>query len=166
MLMYRQNDSIQTVIDTIMKRDKPILVRSTNGQIKGKALRSVAALVPFFGNHPHLIKHCQDSSPEDEEQEDFNDENSCCTEDSGQENQEDETFGETFGEFTNLEMMERQLDEHDDLHVVWGVTDDEDVRTITEAFQHIDSLYIADGHHRTAAACRFVHILNGIRLIF
>lgn len=37
-------------------------------------------------------------------------------------------------------------------HHFWVVDDDNDIRTITEAFAKIPYLYIADGHHRTAAA--------------
>ena len=37
-------------------------------------------------------------------------------------------------------------------HQLWLVKDAEDIRTITEAFASIPYLYIADGHHRSAAA--------------
>ncbi len=37
-------------------------------------------------------------------------------------------------------------------HQLWLVKDAEDIRTITEAFAAIPYLYIADGHHRSAAA--------------
>ena len=37
-------------------------------------------------------------------------------------------------------------------HTVWVIDDDNDIRTITEAFAQIPALYIADGHHRSAAA--------------
>lgn len=37
-------------------------------------------------------------------------------------------------------------------HQFWVITDDADIKTITEAFSKIPSLYIADGHHRSAAA--------------
>lgn len=30
-----------------------------------------------------------------------------------------------------------------------------DVQCLQDAFSSVNSLYIADGHHRTAAACRF-----------
>ena len=39
-------------------------------------------------------------------------------------------------------------------HKIWSVTDQADIESIKTAFFHVDSLYIADGHHRTAAACR------------
>jgi uncharacterized protein (DUF1015 family) len=41
-----------------------------------------------------------------------------------------------------------------DKHEIWSVTDEEDLESIKIAFLQVESLYIADGHHRTAAACR------------
>lgn len=37
-------------------------------------------------------------------------------------------------------------------HQFWCVADDNDIATITEEFRKMPSLYIADGHHRSAAA--------------
>jgi len=37
-------------------------------------------------------------------------------------------------------------------HTFWVIDDDATIKTITEAFAKIPYLYIADGHHRTAAA--------------
>lgn len=37
-------------------------------------------------------------------------------------------------------------------HKFWVIDDPETIRTVTEAFAAIPALYIADGHHRTAAA--------------
>ena len=37
-------------------------------------------------------------------------------------------------------------------HKFWIVSDDTDIQTITEEFAKMPSLYIADGHHRSAAA--------------
>lgn len=37
-------------------------------------------------------------------------------------------------------------------HQFWVISDDKDIATITQAFAAIPSLYIADGHHRSAAA--------------
>lgn len=37
-------------------------------------------------------------------------------------------------------------------HKLWVVSDNEDIKTITERFAQMPSLYIADGHHRSAAA--------------
>ncbi|MDO5036259.1 MAG: DUF1015 family protein, partial [Porphyromonas sp.] len=37
-------------------------------------------------------------------------------------------------------------------HTFWVITDDADISAITEAFSEIPAMYIADGHHRSAAA--------------
>lgn len=37
-------------------------------------------------------------------------------------------------------------------HTFWVINDNEDIRRITEIFAKIPALYIADGHHRSAAA--------------
>lgn len=37
-------------------------------------------------------------------------------------------------------------------HKLWVVSDDKDIKTITEEFAKMPALYIADGHHRSAAA--------------
>ena len=37
-------------------------------------------------------------------------------------------------------------------HQLWIIDKDEDIKTVTERFAGIKSLYIADGHHRSAAA--------------
>jgi uncharacterized protein (DUF1015 family) len=39
-------------------------------------------------------------------------------------------------------------------HLLWSVEDKEDVRKLQKAFEAVDALYIADGHHRTAAALK------------
>ncbi len=39
-------------------------------------------------------------------------------------------------------------------HRFWVIDDDRDIRRITEIFSGIDAFYVADGHHRTAAAAR------------
>ncbi len=40
------------------------------------------------------------------------------------------------------------------IHRVWKISDSDDVSTIREAFRTINSIYIADGHHRAASAVR------------
>ena len=37
-------------------------------------------------------------------------------------------------------------------HQFWIISDDEDIKTVTDEFRKMPSLYIADGHHRSAAA--------------
>ncbi len=39
-------------------------------------------------------------------------------------------------------------------HQLWAVSDPDTVRRLTEAFDRLDALYVADGHHRSAAASR------------
>jgi len=39
-------------------------------------------------------------------------------------------------------------------HTLWPVADDADIKSITNTFDVMDCLYIADGHHRSAAASR------------
>lgn len=38
------------------------------------------------------------------------------------------------------------------LHTVWVISEPEEVREVVERFAEVDALYIADGHHRAAAA--------------
>ncbi len=40
-------------------------------------------------------------------------------------------------------------------HQLWTVTDDKVIEKISTGFNKIDTLYIADGHHRSAAAARY-----------
>ena len=46
-------------------------------------------------------------------------------------------------------------------HQFWVIDDDKDIEAVTEAFKEMPSLYIADGHHRSAAAA-----LVGINRMF
>lgn len=39
-------------------------------------------------------------------------------------------------------------------HRVWVISDAEEIQTIQEAFEKIDEIYIADGHHRCASAVK------------
>ena len=43
-------------------------------------------------------------------------------------------------------------------HIVWAVTETEAVAAVTEAYAPVDVLYIADGHHRSAAAARVAEL--------
>lgn len=49
--------------------------------------------------------------------------------------------------------LEKSQDHYE--HYLWTVQLPDDIFALQEAFAAVDSLYIADGHHRTAAACRF-----------
>ena len=46
-------------------------------------------------------------------------------------------------------------------HHFWVIDDDEDIARITEIFAGIPAFYVADGHHRTAAAARVGAELSG-----
>ncbi|MFP3874027.1 MAG: DUF1015 domain-containing protein [Thiohalophilus sp.] len=46
-------------------------------------------------------------------------------------------------------------------HVLWRVDDAADIETITSTFEAMDCLYIADGHHRSAAASRVAQMRAG-----
>ncbi len=46
-------------------------------------------------------------------------------------------------------------DEHGVEHALWYVHDEFSVETIQQAFDELDSLYIADGHHRSSAAALY-----------
>jgi len=39
-------------------------------------------------------------------------------------------------------------------HKIWIVKNDNDIENLSNAFDTVQSLYVADGHHRTADACR------------
>ncbi|MCR4650805.1 MAG: DUF1015 family protein [Lachnospiraceae bacterium] len=39
-------------------------------------------------------------------------------------------------------------------HMVWVIDDDKDIEFVEEAFASMNAIYIADGHHRCASACR------------
>ncbi len=39
-------------------------------------------------------------------------------------------------------------------HELWVLSDEDTVKTLTHAFDALDALYVADGHHRSAAASR------------
>ncbi len=40
-----------------------------------------------------------------------------------------------------------------DTHLLWVVNDKSDVQQIANAFANVDTLYIADGHHRSTSSC-------------
>jgi uncharacterized protein (DUF1015 family) len=46
-------------------------------------------------------------------------------------------------------------------HTAWTVREEEDIRLIESEFARIPALYIADGHHRSAAAARVFQTRNG-----
>lgn len=46
-------------------------------------------------------------------------------------------------------------------HTIWLITDDTDIATLTATFDAMPCLYIADGHHRSAAASRVAAMRGG-----
>ena len=45
------------------------------------------------------------------------------------------------------------IKDDDTRHQVWMIEDQQMIHTITEGFAQVESIYIADGHHRAQAAC-------------
>lgn len=50
---------------------------------------------------------------------------------------------------------------HDVLHSIWRVSDSDMLSALTSAFNSLEALYIADGHHRSAAASRVAAARRG-----
>tara|TARA_B100000959_G_scaffold277978_1_gene335476 strand:- start:657 stop:1865 length:1209 start_codon:yes stop_codon:yes gene_type:complete len=46
-------------------------------------------------------------------------------------------------------------------HTAWTVVDDDEISFVRDAFADVEALYIADGHHRSAAAARVSKARNG-----
>jgi uncharacterized protein (DUF1015 family) len=46
-------------------------------------------------------------------------------------------------------------------HQLWRIADDADIRKLTDAFERLPAIYIADGHHRSAAAARVAAARKG-----
>lgn len=46
-------------------------------------------------------------------------------------------------------------------HTIWAVTDAAEVEAVSDAYAPVDVLYIADGHHRSAAAARVAGLRDG-----
>ncbi len=67
----------------------------------------------------------------------------------------DEEVNRTFESVTNEKEPEYDFEDGSGVrHTFYLVCDEEKIREITEAFKNLDALYIADGHHRAAAAAR------------
>ncbi len=64
-------------------------------------------------------------------------------------------LGEILDNWTTSKESDVDIVTEDEVsHTVWSIDDDTLIQEITELFAGIDSLYIADGHHRTASAVR------------
>lgn len=55
---------------------------------------------------------------------------------------------------TNKNPIYKFITEDEITHIVWVIENDEVIEKLKSLFQKIDSLYIADGHHRAAAAVK------------
>ncbi len=51
--------------------------------------------------------------------------------------------------------------QHDVSHTVWRIAEPEQVNAVSTAFDTMDAIYIADGHHRSAAGARAAAELRG-----
>lgn len=56
--------------------------------------------------------------------------------------------------YTALEPEYDFVSEGDVKNTVWVISDEADIKAVTEGFGRVESLYIADGHHRAASAVR------------
>ena len=66
-----------------------------------------------------------------------------------------------FDEATALPELFEVTGQHQVKHAVWRITAAEQVRTVSAAFNDMDAIYIADGHHRSAAGARVAAELRG-----
>lgn len=65
-----------------------------------------------------------------------------------------ETIDSVVAKYTALEAEYDFTTEDGIRNTVWVIIDDNDIATLTEAFEKIPYLYIADGHHRAASAVK------------
>lgn len=56
--------------------------------------------------------------------------------------------------YISLEPEYDFISEGDVRNTVWVISDDADINALSEAFSEVESLYIADGHHRAASAVK------------
>ena len=67
---------------------------------------------------------------------------------------DNEVLGRVINEVSGRPSVERFTSAEGFIHEFWVIDDAELIQTITDAFAAIPYLYVADGHHRTAAAAR------------
>ena len=68
---------------------------------------------------------------------------------------DDAAINEIVARYAAGESEYRFIDENNFGHELWVISDDADVAKITELFTtRVEAFYVADGHHRTAAAAR------------
>ena len=68
---------------------------------------------------------------------------------------------ELFDEVTALPELFEVTGQHQVKHTVWRIAAAERVRAVSAAFNGMDAIYIADGHHRSAAGARVAMELRG-----
>lgn len=68
---------------------------------------------------------------------------------------EDERIRKTVGEFAEKNRPVYDMTTPDGIrHTLWVMDDQEDIDKIVSLFKDVTALYIADGHHRSASACK------------
>ena len=65
------------------------------------------------------------------------------------------TIGEIIGEVKNRDPEYRFSTTDKATHTLWTITKEEEISKLQDEFSKIDSLYIADGHHRSASSMIF-----------
>ena len=68
---------------------------------------------------------------------------------------------ELFGKVTAAPELFEVIGQHQAKHTVWRIAAAEQVLTVSAAFNDMDAIYIADGHHRSAAGARVAAELRG-----
>ena len=68
---------------------------------------------------------------------------------------------ELFGKVTAAPELFEVIGQHQVKHTVWRIAAAEQVLTVSAAFNDMDAIYIADGHHRSAAGARVAAELRG-----
>ena len=139
MMMYRRNDRVQEVIDRIITNNKPALVLSKPSQ--SHARRGIRKRCASDGDQ---------LSTDDLLSRDFEDLTS------GFVRIENELLCNSRSNANACNNLFDIKGFAEDVHEVWAVSDPADITALMEAFSGVDSLYIADGHHRTAAACHML----------
>lgn len=66
----------------------------------------------------------------------------------------DEVINEVVERTKKLPALYDFVSDDDIRHSVWKISDKEDIKAIYDAFESINSIYIADGHHRAASAVK------------
>lgn len=68
-------------------------------------------------------------------------------------------IGEIIKKYTQKEYLFSVTGINDVIHTLWKIDNDNDIKTICDKFEEQERVYIADGHHRSAAASRIKKIM-------